>query len=96
MTELLMYSPRPNAFAKPKAEAQVPAALSRNLVGATVGIVDDGLLLDIGVMLEQELRRLGAGDVQWFRAPSYTDLASTEFLDDIAAKVAGAVTGLGS
>jgi hypothetical protein len=96
MTVPGIYSPRPKMFEDPNASGAAPSAISRNLVGEAVGIVDNGKLLNLGAMIEEELLRLGALEVKRFRAPRYTDLASTEFLDDIAAQVAGAVTGLGN
>jgi hypothetical protein len=83
-------------FEDPNASSAAPSAISRNLVGEVVGIVDNGKLLNLGIMLEEELLRLGAREVKRFRAPRYTDLASPEFLDEISAQVAGAVTGLGN
>jgi hypothetical protein len=91
----LIYSPRPNRFALQQAEA-APVMEKKSLVGEAIGVVDNGKLLNLGVMVEEELRRLGAKDVLRFRAPRYTELASEEFLDAIGAKVAGAITGLGN
>jgi len=95
MPASIVYSPRPTAFAAIETKV-APRLSARNLVGQTIGIVDNGKLLNLGVMVEEELTRLGAKEVLRFRAPRYTELASTEFLDEISAKVAGAITGLGN
>ncbi|MCU1461687.1 MAG: hypothetical protein JWO37_1762 [Acidimicrobiales bacterium] len=95
MASVKVYSPRPVQFAEPEGEA-VAAPERHSLVGAVVGIVDNGKMLKLGEAIERRLLALGAAEVRRFRAPRYTDLATAEFLDDIAANVAGAVTGLGN
>jgi hypothetical protein len=91
----IVYSPRPARVVETEADP-APVLESRSLVGKAVGIVDNGKLLELGILVEEELLRLGAGSVLRFQAPRYTDLATAEFLDDIASKVTGAVTGLGN
>ncbi|HMG41430.1 MAG TPA: hypothetical protein VK611_08870 [Acidimicrobiales bacterium] len=95
MSTMQLYSPRPVEFDAEVAE-QVAMAASQSFVGQTVALVDNGKLLGLGQMLEEELVAHGAAKVLRFRAPRYTDLATTEFLDDIAAKAHGAITGLGN
>jgi hypothetical protein len=91
-----LYSPRPLAFEATPAEGAGVSVKATNLTGQAVAIVDNGKLLKLGDAIESELRVLGAADVLRFRAPRYTELASVDFLDSIAAQVTGAVIGLGN
>lgn len=95
MNRISLYSPRPAQFAA-TAGPSVDAVTLPSLEGRTVGIVDNGKFLALAVAIEAELVKRGVGEVLWFRAAKYTEFAPVEWFDDIAAKVAGAITGIGN
>jgi hypothetical protein len=50
---------------------------------------------ELTIQLENQLRAAGATDIFHFRTP-HAQPSADEYLDDIASKVAGAITGLGN
>lgn len=87
---------RPGEPAEPVgASADRAAGQRRSLVGEVVAIVDNCKLMEFGKELEQRLLAHGAASVIRFMSPTYQPL-SEDVLDEVAAKAAGVLAGLGN
>ena len=69
----------------------------RDVEGKAFAVLNNGwaCMDELTLYLEEELRRAGASDVYHFKTP-HAMPSPQEHLDEIASKVAGAITGLGN
>ena len=92
-----LYSPRPGESAL--VEAEIPD-FTQALAGKSFAIVDHGGLQwgegdSIATVLRDRLLERGVASVDIVGWEQFSILAPPEYFDEIAARVAGAVTGLG-
>ena len=93
MSDTLIYLPTPVGFAR----AKLPRPHLASIVGQDFALLNNGwkCMDEITANLEALLMSKGARSVQHFRI-SQREPIPDAFLDEIAAKVTGAVTGLGN
>lgn len=92
-----LYSPRPSETAR--VEAEVPD-FGQEFVGKSFAIIDHGGLHwgegeSFATALRDRLLYHGVADVEMVGWDNFSILAPPSYFDEIAARVAGAVTGLG-
>lgn len=65
--------------------------------GQTFAVLNNGwaCMNELTLLLESELQRHGAAEVHHYRTP-HAQPSPDEYIDEIASKVAGAITGLGN
>lgn len=88
-----VYLPTPSRFDV----LETPMTRLAGVAGVAFAVLNNGwaCMDELTLLLEKELRDGGAKDVLHFRTP-HAQPSPDVYLDEIASKVAGAITGLGN
>jgi hypothetical protein len=88
-----MYLPTPVRFDV----LDTPLHRLETINGQTFAVLNNGwaCMNELTLLLEHELTSRGATEVHHFRTP-HAQPSPDDYLDEIASKVAGAITGLGN